>query len=243
MDSFWRNAVAASMLSIVMLHFTARCVPMVDFNSPPTGQTPPITGTLTGVTDPQKYKVMFLVSGKTDEWWDKTHIMPSGRFDQGGEGIPINTDGSFTCTNWQSVPLNTGELGIPNIGIWVVPTTFDARWSENGKPIYQCEGQPIPQKLKDATICNVIKDRSNKVVSRWPEVSAVRPIQPASKNTAVNLENAQNQSPTNLYTVTGKKVINANQNRSSAGRGIYVAPAQKNSARTTQRVNTVSGGN
>jgi hypothetical protein len=238
MNCSWRNAVAASFLSIVVLNFTARCVPMVDFNSPPLDQTPPVTGTLTGVDDPSQYKVMFLVSGKIDQWWDKTHIMPSGSPNQGGQGIPINKDGSFTCTNWQTVPLNTGELRVPNIGIWVVPTTFDARWES-----FQCEGYAIPQKLTDATICNVIKDRYNKVVSRWPEVTAVRPIQPASKNTAVNLKNTPNQSHTNLYTVTGKKVLNANQNRSSASRGIYVAPAQKNSARPTQRVNTVSGNN
>jgi hypothetical protein len=194
------------LLSIVALHGTARCVTMVDFFSPPVQQTPPLVGKLTGVDDPTKYKLLVLVSGDTVFWHDKTHLMPSGNYAQGGEGLPIAADGSFSAANWQTVPLNTYELTTPFLGIWVVPTTFDARWAQpDGTPIYQVETAPIPQKVKDAMICYVIKNRSNEVVKRWPEVSAVRPIQPGLKNTEMNFKNTQNQSPANLYTATGKK--------------------------------------
>jgi hypothetical protein len=244
MKRSWSSVLGASLLSIVALNFTARGVPMVDFFCPPVQQTPPLVGKLTGVDDPTKYKLLVLVSGNLTIWNDKTHLMPSGNYAQGGEGLPIAADGSFSAANWQSIPLNTWELTTPYLGIWVVPTTFDARWAQpNGTPIYQVEGTAIPQKVYDAAICYVIKTRKNEVAKRWPEVSAVRPIQQGSKNASVNLKNTPNQAPANLYTVTGKKVLNANQNRSSAGRGIYVAPAQKNSARPTQRVNTVSGNN
>jgi hypothetical protein len=240
MVRFSGRMAIVSLLSMCVISFSTLCAtPVVDFFCPPTGDVPPIKGTLTGVTDPSKYKVIIVVTWDFKIWHDKTHICPSGRFNQGGEGIPIATDGSFTVTGWGSVPLNTYELTTPYIGLWVVPTTFDASWAN-----FQIEDAPmIPQRLTDATVCMTIKNRDNGVEKRWPEVTAVRQIQPASKNTTVNLNNAQNQSPTNLYTVTGKKVFNANQNRSAAGRGIYVAPGQKNSIRPTQRVNTVNGNN
>jgi hypothetical protein len=149
--------------SAAVLTVSAAPVAAVDFTCPPEQQTPPLVGTLTGVDDPTKYKLLVLVSSNLTIWNDKTHIMPSGRYDQGGEGIPIAADGSFTASNWQSVPLNTWELTTPYLAIYVVPTTFDASWTN-----YQVEGTAIPQKVLDVMICNVVKNRSNEVMSRWP---------------------------------------------------------------------------
>jgi hypothetical protein len=146
------------LLLFVLLALSNLCFSQayVDFVSPPVNTTPPIKGKLTGVSDPTKYKVLMLVSGDLKIWHDKTHIMPSGAYNQGGQGIPISADGSFTCTNWQSVPLNPYELKTPYLGVWVVPTSFDASWAH-----YQVEGAPIPQMVLNVTLCYVVKDRNN----------------------------------------------------------------------------------
>jgi hypothetical protein len=234
MNHSWGNVVAASLLSIAALNFSARCEPMVDFFSPPVQQTPPLVGKLTGVTDPTKYKLLVLVSGNLTIWNDKTHLMPTGNYAQGGEGLPIAADGSFSAANWQSIPLNTWELTTPYLGIWVVPTTFDARWA-----VYQVEGTSIPKMVTDAMLCYVIKNRKNEVVKRWPEITAVHPLISA----APNLNNVQQQERTLLFAANGRQLTNVNRTSPSLVRGIYVAAGRKNGARTTLRINTVGRNN
>jgi hypothetical protein len=110
----------------------------VDFVAPRLGTNGPITGRVTGLTRMTDYRIAVLVSHDANSWWDKTHNVG---------GVPIRDDGTFTIAGWV---VDIHDLIAPNIGIWVVPLTFD---------VVQVAGSPLPEELVQAAVTALIKGR------------------------------------------------------------------------------------
>jgi hypothetical protein len=115
-------------------------VPSVDFDAPAVGVNEPITGQVLGLSHPTDYKVLMLVSKKTNVWWDKTHNV---------HGIPIADDGSFKIKGWVVDPK---DLAVPNIGVWIVPANF---------PEYSAEGVALPETIPQAAVASKIEYRTD----------------------------------------------------------------------------------
>jgi len=114
----------------------------LDFDSPPRGEKSPITGKLTGADKPADYKLLILVSNDRKRWWDKTHNV---------NGVPIGIDGTFAIKSWVVDP---HDLTVANVGIWIVPKSFDISWNA-----YQVEGRSLPDKVKQAAAAVKIQRR------------------------------------------------------------------------------------
>jgi hypothetical protein len=131
---------AAAVASKILIRTGPDTIPSVDFDTPPVGTNQPITGQVLGLSNPTDYRVLMLVSAKTNVWWDKTHNV---------HGIPIADDGSFKINGWVVDP---HDLTVPNIGIWIVPTNF---------PKYSAEGTALPDKIPQAAVASKIKNRND----------------------------------------------------------------------------------
>jgi hypothetical protein len=115
---------------------------VVDFEAPVLGSDAPITGKLGGVRNPADYQVLILVSADQQRWWDKTHNV---------HGAAIRSDGTFAIKSWVVDP---HDLTVANVGIWIVPKSFDISWNA-----YQVEGRALPDKVKQAAIAAKIQRR------------------------------------------------------------------------------------
>ena len=118
---------------------------LVDFEAPVLGSDAPITGKVSGIPNPADYQVLILVSADLQRWWDKTHNM---------HGVPIRSDGTFAIKSWVVDP---HDLTVANVGIWVVPKSFDISWNA-----YQVEGRPLPDNVKKAAAAVKIQRRKEK---------------------------------------------------------------------------------
>lgn len=131
---------AAAVASKILIRTGPNTVPSVDFDAPPAGTNTPVTGQVLGLCNPTDYRVLMLVSAKTNVWWDKTHNV---------HGIPIAEDGSFKVKGWVVDP---HDLTVPNIGIWIVPKNF---------PKYSAEGVALPEEIPQAAVASKIKNRND----------------------------------------------------------------------------------
>jgi hypothetical protein len=132
--------VQAAVASKILIRTGPGTIPTVDFDLPPLGTNSPVKGQVLGLSNPTNYKILMLVSAKTNVWWDKTHNV---------KGIPIAEDGSFVVKGWVVDP---HDLTVPNIGIWVVPASF---------PKYSAEGTELPEKITQAAVTSKIKSRGD----------------------------------------------------------------------------------
>ena len=130
----------AAVASKILIRTGPGSVPSIDFDAPPVGVDDPITGQVLGLSHPADYKVLMLVSNKTNVWWDKTHNV---------HGIPIAEDGSFRIEGWVVDP---HDLTVPNIGVWVVPADF---------PRYSAEGVALPETIPHAAVASRIESRTD----------------------------------------------------------------------------------
>ena len=130
----------AAVASKILIRTGPGSVPSVDFDAPPAGVNEPITGQVLGLAHPADYKVLMLVSGKNNVWWDKTHNV---------HGIPIAEDGSFRVEGWVVDP---HDLTVPNIGVWIVPADF---------PKYSAEGVALPETIPHAAVASLIESRAD----------------------------------------------------------------------------------
>jgi hypothetical protein len=131
----------AAVASKILIRTGPDTVPSVDFDAPPIGANTPITGQVLGLSNPTDYRVLMLVSAKTNVWWDKTHNV---------HGIPIAEDGSFEVNGWVVDP---HDLTVPNIGVWIVPTNFPTK--------YSAEGTALPERIPQAAVASKIKNRND----------------------------------------------------------------------------------
>jgi len=131
---------AAAVVSKIIIRTKPDTVPTVDFDAPLVGTNLPVTGQVLGLSNPTDYRVLMLVSARTNVWWDKTHNV---------HGISIAEDGSFKVNGWVVDP---HDLTVPNIGIWIVPTNF---------PKYSAEGTALPEKIPAAAVASKIKNRND----------------------------------------------------------------------------------
>jgi hypothetical protein len=65
--------------------------------------------------------------------------------------IPVANDGIFNIETCVSDP---HDLTAANVGIWIVPKSFDISWNA-----YQVEGRPLPDKVKQAAAAVMIQRR------------------------------------------------------------------------------------
>jgi hypothetical protein len=114
----------------------------IDFEAPVLGSDAPVTGKVSGLSNPTDYQVLILVSADLKRWWDKTHNV---------HGVPIQRDGSFAIKNWVVDP---HDLTVANMGIWIVPKSFDISWNA-----YQVEGRSLPDKVKQVAVAVHIQRR------------------------------------------------------------------------------------
>jgi hypothetical protein len=128
----------AAVASKIIIRTRPGTIPTVDFDLPPLGTNSPVKGQVLGLSNPTSYKILMLVSAKTNVWWDKTHNV---------KGISLAEDGSFEVKSWVVDP---HDLTVPNIGIWVVPANF---------PKYTAEGTKLPEKITQSAIASKIKSR------------------------------------------------------------------------------------
>ena len=115
---------------------------VVDFEAPALASDAAITGKLSGVPNPADYQALVLVSANLQLWWDKTHDV---------HGVPVRSDGTFAIKSWVVDP---HDLTVANMGIWIVPKSFDISWDA-----YQVEGGPLPDEVKQAAVAVNIQRR------------------------------------------------------------------------------------
>jgi hypothetical protein len=131
----------------------------ISMQLPPVGTTDPIRGKIaTAVGNPWEYKVLVLVSGVPNVYWDKMHNMyitthPDDPGHAQGAGIPVDERWTWELHHWGSSPYDNT---VPIFRALLLPDWFVTTWPE-----YQVEGIPVPDHLHHAAIAWIELQRNN----------------------------------------------------------------------------------
>jgi hypothetical protein len=210
------------------------------------GKGDDIPGQIYNAPDPTQYKVLILVSGNKNIWYDKTHIQPDGKPQPDPvEATPIKADGTFLITNWAGVGTwrNQQDYDSPYIGLWVVPVSFDTRWfDDDGKPVYQVEGTTIPDKVKNAAVCYIIKDRFGKETPTTPRTLAL-PAMAGKGYDQISVYTSNGQKLADIPVVNSALTLDVQLRASGVNlaRGAYLAVCKSNGSQVAAQRIMVTG--
>jgi hypothetical protein len=138
---------------------------------PPLGSMSQFTGHITGVTNPEQFKLIMLVSGDGgNTFWDKTHnqYLASGVADPGSAqnaAIVISPSGSWSISNWVTLdPVAAKSDAVaPIVKFFLLPITFDVSW-----PNYSIESIQIPGNVINAAVTSLTLNRDTQTQAQGP---------------------------------------------------------------------------